>query len=141
MDKSICNEGVSGQPIAYRDRVLPLLRLQVVRVDALALLGVANHDADVFAILNDRVALLQVGQSHLVTDRNIMLGSHVGCCVILSNDAEHAGASLKIFDDDDADIVIWAVNKKLRNFGQVLSPMAECCCEEFSGNNLDRSLI
>ncbi len=112
-----------------------------MRVNVLTLLGSADHYADVFTVLDDRIALFEIGQRHLVTDRNIVLCGDIGGCVVLGNDTQHASACFKVFDNDNADIVIWTVNEKLRNFGQVLSPKAEFCCEDFSGNDLDRSLI
>ena len=59
-------------------------------VDVLALLSVANHDADIFAILDDGVAFFQVRQGHLVTDRNVVLRRDIGCRIVLGDDAKHA---------------------------------------------------
>ena len=94
-------------------------------MDVLALLGIANHDANVFAVLDDRVALFEIGQRHFMPDGDVVFRSHVGCRVIIRDNAEHPCASLKVFDNDNANVVFWAVNEELRNFGQVYSPMTE----------------
>ena len=69
---------------------LPLLRLEVVCVDVLALLGVANHDADIFAILDDGVAFFQIRKCHFVTDRNVVLCRDICRRIVLSDNTKHA---------------------------------------------------
>src|SRR5690606_6217816 len=84
--------------------------------------GVADHAADVLAILDDGVAGLQRLQSDLVTDRNVVLGDELGRRIVLSDDAQHVGAGLQVLDNDDADVVLWAVYEKMWNFRHCSSP-------------------
>ena len=48
---------------------------------------------------------------------NVMVGFEVHGCVIFGNDAKHISTGFQVFNDHDADIVLWAVNEKIWNFG------------------------
>ena len=45
-----------------------------MRVNVFARCGVADHLADIFAVLHDRVTGLEIGQGNFVTDGNVVLG-------------------------------------------------------------------
>ena len=78
-------------------------------------LGAADHPADILAIFDDRIASLQRLQRDLVADRNVGLGSQPEIGIVRRDDAQHLGSGGQVFDDDDADIVVVIVDKKLWN--------------------------
>ncbi len=89
----------------------------IVDVDVLARLGAAGHAADVLAVLDDGIALFQILERDLVADRYVVLGGDMDRRVVLGDDAEHLGSGLEVFDDDDADVVLGAMDQELRNVG------------------------
>src|ERR1043166_2210003 len=88
----------------------PAFRFHVVDVDVLALADLGLGDADVLAVLPDRVALLDVGQRHLVADRNVHLRFQLEGRIVVSDDAQHVGALFQALNDDDADGVLPVVH-------------------------------
>src|SRR5262245_5159772 len=99
--------------VAIAVSLSPPLGLEVVHVHVLADSGIGNHAADVLAVLDDGVALFEALQRHLVADGNggfrLELQRLIGFC----DDTQHVGAAGEPFDDDDAHIILGAVNQKL----------------------------
>ena len=92
---------------------LPSLGFQIVDVHMIARARIGDHFTDVLAVFDNRVAGFEVGERHLVPDRNIGFGLEVQGGVVFGDDAEHVGAGFQPFDDNDTDIVLGAVNEKM----------------------------
>src|SRR5882757_2144376 len=92
----------------------PALGLEIMNVDVLAYGRIGGHAADVLAVLEDRLALLQRLEGHLVADRDVVLGLELHRLVGLGDDAQHIGAGAQALDHDDADVVLRAVDQKVR---------------------------
>src|SRR5690606_35619058 len=101
---------------------LPALGLEVLDVDVLARLGVGDHAADVLPVLDHGVTGLQVLESNLVADRNVMLRDELGQRIVLGDHTQHVGAGFEVLDDDNANAVLWAMHEKLRNLRHFSSP-------------------
>jgi hypothetical protein len=86
----------------------------------LALLDARLQHADIFAILDDGVALGQIDQRDLVPDWDVVLGGDGGVAVGFGDRAVHGGAGFEVLDDNHADVVLRAVDEKVRMiaFGQ-----------------------
>src|SRR6185369_6892837 len=87
----------------------------VVHVDVLALADAFLGDADVLAVFPDRVALLDIGERHLVADRHVHLRFQLERRVVVGDHAQHVGAFFQALDHDDADSVLPVVYQQLRN--------------------------
>ena len=83
-----------------------------MHVDVIALPGVFHNAANVDAILDDGVVLLQVDERNLVADRNVMPAFEPRCRVILRDDAQHVRTSCQVFHDHDADVIFRAMHQK-----------------------------
>src|SRR5215210_899811 len=59
-----------------------------MHVNVLALADIGDGAADVLAEFPDRVAVLDVGERHLVADRNVVLGDEAEVAVVVGHDAE-----------------------------------------------------
>src|SRR5262245_11211563 len=92
----------------------PALGLQVVSVNVIALTDGRDHAAYVLAVLDDRVAYGKIAQRDLVPDRHVLVGYRAQLAVVLRDDAQHVGACLQVFDDDDTDIVTVIVYQEVR---------------------------
>src|SRR5690606_869194 len=96
----LCNAArVKGAP------PLPALGLQVVDMDMSALGDVGDDAADVLAILDRRIADLEVGQRHLVPDRHVVDHFQREARIVLRHHTEHFGTGFQALDHYDADIV------------------------------------
>jgi hypothetical protein len=76
--------------------------------------GGGDHAADILAIFDDGITVVQLLQRHFMPDRDVMPGRKRHRGVIFGNDAEHFGAGCQAFDDNDTDIVFFGVNQKVR---------------------------
>lgn len=103
---------------------LPPFGFAVVGMNVLTDGGRADHLANIFAVLDDGIALVEVLQGDFVADGDIRLSGEFEVRVIVGHDAKHVGPGGKPFDDDNTDIVLVMVDKKLRNgHGRILPEM------------------
>src|SRR5215207_1713400 len=86
-----------------------------MHVNVLALADIGDGPADVLAVFPDGVAVLDVGDRHLVADRNVVPGDEAEVGVVVGHDAEHVGPGREALDDDDADRVLHVVNEQMRS--------------------------
>src|SRR6266511_2352882 len=96
---------------AMMRRPLPALGFEIVDVHVLALLDVLHEAADVLAVLDGGIALFQVGERDLVTDRDILLHGHGERRVVLRHHAEGLGAGRQSLDHHAGDIVLGAMRQ------------------------------
>src|SRR5215813_1642868 len=75
-------------PLPFFAILSPALGFQIVHVHVLAGGDVLHDAADVLAVLDRGVAGLEIGQRHLVADRNVMLDGDRERAVVLRHDAE-----------------------------------------------------
>ncbi|WP_410216465.1 hypothetical protein, partial [Paracoccus sp. (in: a-proteobacteria)] len=94
---------------------LPPFRFAVLGVNMVANLGIADHLADVLAVFDDRVARLQRLKRDLVPNGNVRFCGEAEIRIVGGDDTQHFSAGGQILDDDDADIVLMIVDKKLWN--------------------------
>ncbi len=88
--------------------------------------GVSDHFSDVLAVLDDGAASCEIVQGDLVTDRNVMKRGKIESRIRLSDYAEHVRAGFEPFDDNDANVVLWAVNQEMGNFCHCPSSVSLC---------------
>jgi hypothetical protein len=86
-----------------------------MNVDVLALLDVGDGLADVVAVFDDRVALLDVIKRNLVSDGHVHLRLQLEGGIVGRDDAQHVGARGQSFDHDNAHRVFCIVNQQLRH--------------------------
>src|SRR5215831_13826258 len=98
----------------------PAIGLEILHVHVLTGGSIGRHAADVLAILDDGVATLQGLERHLVTDRDIVAGFERQRLVGRGDDTQHLGAGTQSLDDHDANVVLRAMDQKVR------------CCHAFS---------
>jgi hypothetical protein len=85
-------------------------------------LGHVGDDlADVLAVFDGGVALLQVLQRDLVADRHIALGGQAEGGIVVGDAAQHVGAGGQALDHDDPDIVGLFMDEKVRDFRHWMS--------------------
>src|SRR5262245_34050367 len=94
---------------------LPALGLEIVHVHVLALLDALHEAPDVLAVLDRRVAVLEVGERDLVADRNVVLHRNGERRVVLGDDAERLGAGREALDHHHGHIVLRAVRQHVRD--------------------------
>src|SRR5262249_18515433 len=68
----------------------------------------------VLAVLDDGIALLQRLERHLMADRDIVAGLERQRLVGCGDDAQHIGAGTQSLDYHDTDIVLRAMDQKVR---------------------------
>ena len=83
-------------------------------MNMLALFCRRPHDADVFAVFIDGIAGGESGEGDFVTERCGRDGGEGKFRIILRDDAKHVGTSGEVFDNNNADIVLFVVNKQMR---------------------------
>src|SRR5215475_2441992 len=92
----------------------PALGFEILHVHVLARGCIGAHAADVLAVLEDRIALLQGLEGHLVADGNIVAGFEIQSLVGLGDDAQHVGAGSQPLDHHHADVILWAMDQEVR---------------------------
>src|SRR6516225_9210171 len=103
-----------GLPFDLLAIVSPALGLEVLHVHVRADVGIGDHLADILAVLDDGVARPERAQRHLVANRNILRGLERDGRIRLGDDPEHLHTTLQPLDDDDADVVLRAMNQEVR---------------------------
>src|SRR5262245_61358706 len=93
----------------------PAFGLEIVHVYVLAFLDALHEAPDVLAVLDGGVALLEVGERHLVADGNVVLHRNREARIVLGHDAKGFGAGLKVFDHDHRHVVLGAMREHVRN--------------------------
>ena len=88
----------------------PPLGLEIMDVDVLALGDIGDRSADVLAVFDDGVALLDVGERDLVADRHVHLGAELERGIVRRHHAQHVGAAFKALDGNHADGVFFLVH-------------------------------
>lgn len=80
-----------------------------------ALLRVIRHDTDINAVLHDRIPLLEIDQSYLVANGDIVPGCALCRRVVLGDDTHHFGVGSKALYDDNADVIFTGMDEKMRD--------------------------
>src|SRR4051812_49004677 len=96
-------------------RDLPALGLDVVNVRMRTRLDVGDGLADVFAVLDDGVAVFDVFQRELVADRNVLLRLQRNRAVFIHDPAGDVLAGFHTFDHDHRDGVLRIVQYEMNH--------------------------
>jgi len=75
-------------------------------MDVTALLGGADHPADILSVFDDSVTFREVLEGDFVPDRDVGLRSETAIRVVCRDDTEHVRPRFQIFDHDHTDIVL-----------------------------------
>ena len=74
-------------------------------ITVIALRSCGDHLADVFAVLDDRIAVGEISERNFVPDGDIVIRLDLEVAVVFRDDAQQLVAGFDAFDDDDTYIV------------------------------------
>src|SRR5258708_1269755 len=102
-------------PRGTLERLSPALGLYIVHVGVLPHLDGRNGAADVHAVLDHGVAVLQLSDRELVADGDIVLRADLDVFVLVHDPADQLLPCLHALDDDHSDGVVFVVHYEMNH--------------------------
>ena len=76
---------------------------------------IGNKPADIMAVFDRRLAIGQIAERNFVPDRHVIIDDKMKVGVVFGDDAQHLGSGLEAFNDNNADVVPFVMDKQMRN--------------------------
>jgi len=83
----------------------------------IALRDIGDEAPNILSVFDRCIAIGQIGQSDLVTNGNVIVNDEREVRIILSNDAQHLGPGRQAFNHNNADVVLFVMDKQMGNVG------------------------
>src|SRR5579864_720359 len=101
---------------------LPALRLEIVGMHVIAFAYRGNHAANILAVLDHRVAYVQVLEGDFVAERYLLIGAAPEFAVVLGHHAKEIRSRGHAFDHDHCDVIAMIMHEQMRSFSHGRPP-------------------